>query len=62
MHGWAIGVGLDPVGRAPPLGTGAVQIIHQAQLPMGSGTFVRTAAVYALLQILLAIGYAMTSL
>ena len=47
-------MGLDPVGLGPPLGTGAVQIIHKASSRWDLGPSFVSAAVQAQLQILLA--------
>ncbi len=58
---WAVVFGANLGGNLTPIGSAstlvAVTIMHKEGLAMGFGTFVRTAAIYAVLQILLATGY-----
>ena len=58
---WAVIFGANLGGNLTPIGSAstlvAVTIMHKEKLPMGFGTFVRGAGLYALIQILLATAY-----
>ncbi len=63
---WAVIFGANLGGNLTPIGSAstlvAVTIMHKEKLPMGFGTFVRAAAIYAVMQILLATGYVLVFL
>jgi len=63
---WAVIFGANLGGNLTPIGSAstlvAVTIMHKEKIPMGFGSFVRAAAIFALMQILLATAYVLAFL